>query len=958
MIASGLLLFCSVLFLAAAVFFLIKGKRYKGLFATLLFFASDLFLNYAAFPPLEGLHIRGNLFLGLMSAFQTFTLDASYDEIISNLSGMGYLCKAYAAILLTIAPIVGGAAVLNVLSGVFPYFHFLFRNLLCKETIVFSFLNEQSYELLGSMEERGELHSGVCVVFANTWIEEGNEDESAMVESVKRLNAICVKRNASEIRTSALRKKRRIRYFFIRSEDERNLDDVLSVTSGESRRLWKNSDRTEMYVYAQGELAPRVLEQIYSGMEEDVKEIVHISIIPYQTTTVLQTLFHYPLYAHLDADPEKEEDLTVILAGAGEWMIEIFRTVFWCGQLPGKHLKVIMVCPDMRSMLKTRSELYYHIPELDVVENQQPYCEVSWEWMELNSHKFDQFMEQERVRHARVWFLVSGDDLKNAENAENIKSRLRALSILHQEENAPGTGAFIHYMVNDSSIQAALNKAQAAALKKAQEDAKKKGTPVTERFLLHAFGSLHDQYALDNVSGALHDIAWMLDDVWSGGSEQQKQEKEYRRRSSLAAALHIQYKLYAFGLLQYKSDTDTWATMKKALQQYDADFQERHKFQISYLEHRRWNAYTRSLGYRCVDIEAWQAYCERIGSIPTKDIAAKLHTCLVEGEEQPPFYGFLHEDGGKNWTKPEVEKAYHDKTMDALDRLSYALWLMSGKTNPNDLKEWDTYPVQDCAKKFLNLDLFRTIIRETLHIRYVYFYSPLSEILRKETDYKAVIVKLDEKLHFCDELKDILMQNYDYFRRFTVKDFISYITWFRYRLAAGDEVRKLLLHMSDWKPVRNNIYTVTIQKGYADKVYNIPGKPGYVYNTLEDAEEAVKDGDYIVTGVKGEMYPIKEENLGKYDVKKDAVTDEPKEVTTKQTDEIWAYVRIPAGIRFTVTTARGELKGNRSGVEHGSGDCILVKTRLIGGQRVPDMTKPGWIVNGAVFSVLYTEDLS
>ena len=159
-----------------------------------------------------------------------------------------------------------------------------------------------------------------------------------------------------------------------------------------------------------------------------------------------------------------------------------------------------------------------------------------------------------------------------------------------------------------------------------------------------------------------------------------------------------------------------------------------------------------------------------------------------------------------------------------------------------------------------------------------------------------------------------------------------------------------------WAFFENKSYCAKIQKGHADTVYNVPERMGIVYNILEDSFEPVNDSCYIVTGAAGEMWPISEKALKKYDIAPEKITDLPQEVRTIPTDTVFAGIRIPAQTAFTLEVDYGEkcvLRGNREGIGHDAGDWILVAAKQVNGEYVPDFEDAGRIVNGEIFSVLY-----
>lgn len=159
-----------------------------------------------------------------------------------------------------------------------------------------------------------------------------------------------------------------------------------------------------------------------------------------------------------------------------------------------------------------------------------------------------------------------------------------------------------------------------------------------------------------------------------------------------------------------------------------------------------------------------------------------------------------------------------------------------------------------------------------------------------------------------------------------------------------------------WELFTNKSYQAKIQKANPEKIYNVPDKKGVVYNCLEDSFEKVPDTGFIVTGAMGEMWCIPEKALTKYKINKDDITDEPQPVMTVETGAVLAGIQIPADTEFTLEVDYGEkalLKGNRKGIDHGTGDYVLVCTKLVNGQYVPDFDDSGRIVNGAVINILY-----
>ena len=69
-----------------------------------------------------------------------------------------------------------------------------------------------------------------------------------------------------------------------------------------------------------------------------------------------------------------------------------------------------------------------------------------------------------------------------------------------------------------------------------------------------------------------------------------------------------------------------------------------------------------------------------------------------------------------------------------------------------------------------------------------------------------------------------------------------------------------------WRFYANRSYRAKIQTADSQRVYNVADTPGVVYNCLEDAYEKVGDSGYVITGIAGDMWPIGEKAVKKYNV--------------------------------------------------------------------------------------------
>ena len=101
-------------------------------------------------------------------------------------------------------------------------------------------------------------------------------------------------------------------------------------------------------------------------------------------------------------------------------------------------------------------------------------------------------------------------------------------------------------------------------------------------------------------------------------------EKTYQRGAGIARELHQSYKIFSAGC----SGADTYEKKCEYIRRIAKEPQLRNA--LTWLEHRRWNAYIRSLGYEYPGDSYVGHKDSKEGSLAYKDAKLKYHTCLVE----------------------------------------------------------------------------------------------------------------------------------------------------------------------------------------------------------------------------------------------------------------------------------------------------------------------------------------
>lgn len=190
---------------------------------------------------------------------------------------------------------------------------------------------------------------------------------------------------------------------------------------------------------------------------------------------------------------------------------------------------------------------------------------------------------------------------------------------------------------------------------------------------LYAFGSLNEVYSWDNVYmdkhklfaegiGAAYGKAQMCQKHIDDNKTRSKNDnKNYNYWADLARAMHINYKVFSLGFISksvfdyslddFKLHEDDIKEQCKiywqiALSQYGIieladklkltyEDVELKKHLLAWLEHRRWTAFTRTMGYQ------YSGEIEKnlqLNGESHKNMELKLHPCLIEAKK-PVLYG-------------------------------------------------------------------------------------------------------------------------------------------------------------------------------------------------------------------------------------------------------------------------------------------------------------------------------
>lgn len=674
----------------------------------------------------QGLTVGDELLNSMVHALQTFSMDEDYTVYISTGKEMigaiigGKLAQIVYGIVTSIqnvlAPIAGGAFILDVLTSLIPQLklHFLCNRIIRiqKKRIYFSVLNEKSLALAKDILETSDKNP--IIVFSDVYVD-GNSDEkrSEMLAEAKKLGMICLRDDLTHIRKPSYGDRE---YYLMDEFESENLQKLIGLTASENVKFVKDS---KIYFFVQSDLYVQIEKQIRGSFDEEEKKKLlgdgkMPTLIPIdEYRNLVQNLFdEVPLFEPLiDKDDKNELKLTIF--GNGMIGTQALLNAYWLGQMMTStgtdknatmttcRLAINVVSKDKEDTFY--SKLDYINPEIrktavekdpilgwnpnDDNEFNPSYCTINYTEADvkkgdvLSSEKIGQLLDSD-------YFVVAlGNDFDNIAVAEKLHGLIGEKHITSDFRGK----AVIAYAVFDPELARTLNRQKKYYIKEDDNEA---------YLYMHAFGSIDSVYCCDNVFMTKHSLiskqignAYTKAQMVNSRINQSRNDEKsnYNYWGDLARAAHIRYKLFSLGWITtsvfqkedtaYKDDIEEQYKIYQKLavlektklpeaekKELMSDLEgkcndlERKKEYLAWLEHRRWCAFVRTMGYRSVEIEK---VLKTTGE--NKDHRLKLQACIVEAF-QPKNCGDTYRS---------------DKERDCLDHVAH-------KTETN-YKEYDYY---------------------------------------------------------------------------------------------------------------------------------------------------------------------------------------------------------------------------------------------------------------------------
>ena len=580
--------------------------------------------------------------------------------IAKNIDLCVFLYGIYASILDLLAPITGAAALFSILTMALPKFKLKCSFL--KKQYYFSELNERSIALAKSIiNKETKFWNHPVLVFTDVYVDNENEKISELYLIAKKMGAICVKDDIVHLKIKTLKEKE---IFLMDKNENDNIKHLSELNSGQYKDYLKN---TTIYVFYQDDSYALIENKIKSDIAkryvDSTKSPVIIRVKEYENL-ILGLLSKKPLIEPLlrnfkdglpypAGDRTCEYNLTII--GSGKIGLQMLLSSSWCGQFYGYKLNINVVSNVSKSDFERDINNFYpefiestktNSPSLKVYSDfaimNEPYFNLRYGEYDFNKISLsdvkcvsftDDVKKDFKIIDSDYFLIALGNDEANMLAAEKLKRQISVTQ--YQQSNEKHKNRVIAFAVYNEKFNETLRESSFDGDYKIE---------------LFPFAGVEETYGYKNITSIDQDPAAILvgksyqNQTFKEMTIEEKRENQaeqdkkiYDIMSSKARAVHFKYRIFSAFLLNkndVSSDEFTWEELydfdDKTIDIY-SDFalsdeakEKRDKAlqYLTWLEHRRWNAYMRSIGF---------SYDSQKG----KNIELKLHGCLCECSRFP-----------------------------------------------------------------------------------------------------------------------------------------------------------------------------------------------------------------------------------------------------------------------------------------------------------------------------------
>lgn len=639
------------------------------LVAILLLFFSIVFIKYGTgiytssqaglfkIPAFKYVEIFAD---SVIHALQSFSMDENYSEALTTGKEMIFLrtnshlmvkfYSFYVSGISIIAPIAGGAMILDLIVSIFPKLKFNIYKLVFKnrEKYIFSELNDKSLALAESVLDKSSFWKRPLLIFTDAYLDNEQEKSSELFKSAKNLGAICLSDDIINLNIANVKNK----LLFLIDENEKENALTLSKFADE-KNFSLLTNNAKVYVFYKDDnltlLQTSVAKSmkkiaIKGGMTSEALSNSIIRVNCYQNLA-FDILQKYPLYYPIRKN--ETNDLKISIIGGGKIGTEMFLASSWAGQLYGINLHINVASQEKRNEFERKINSIN--PEIlesttpghdslkifsDRDDKSEPY--FNFGYAEINAKAYSpekvEFDNNDNLLDSDYVLVCLGSDEMNIQYADQL-SRSKKIDSSKKKEMR------ILYVVYDDGLCNMLNSVN---------------SKCENNVYLTAIGNLNSLYSYENI--VTDELYPLVKNVFQKtynshnkmlfDSDEQTLKGQYNYWSTVAKTIHLPYRVFN-ALRLNNSEIEVGEELKTSdLKEYYSILEDKRKElgdneivkKLTWLEHRRWNAYLRSQGYRSVNKDT------------EKNFNLRIHPCIVEFWDSSLEY--IDKETGKPITPP------------------------------------------------------------------------------------------------------------------------------------------------------------------------------------------------------------------------------------------------------------------------------------------------------------------
>ena len=655
--------FFVILFLAAG-YLIIRKKAGSNGFITLLVYVFSIIFLLRMCVNISMESDKLGIFETIMDSFvhtlQSFSMDEDYTMFVMGgknaLGGATVSAEVYGvviSILNAMAPILGGAIILDILTGLFPRLKIIFNPQ--REKFIFSELNINSitlaedivrdcnYNRLITNEQKSFfIKQKPLIIFTDAYPDSKSESISELFERAKAIKAICL---STDIKHLPVKKSRSVFYFLIDNDEHTNLESVNDLLNEPGCRiLWpKPCDNnglraTTIIVLSQSDYSVNLVNHILNKRKETIHEVLVRPIRDY-SNMAMNLVRDIPLFTALadkkTAEPVSagmseyvftpQNTLHVTLIGSGGIAEEFFKTVFWCGQIAGYQLHIHVIsktakdmrdriehdCPELFRSCDSHDDILKIYPYRKDSKYAPPYA-VCNDFIDNIDAEYVQDYPDHILSDTDYFLVALGSDEKNIHTAAVLS---REIHRRHLEEGKDIHPVIVPIVFDDQLADTVRN-----------------GMPESYEPYMLPYGTLSDRFSCKNIFMVeTRDHSQKNGELYDASKQEARVQDEYSYWANTTKSYHAKYKL--FSLYNYLNIPLSWKfgddLCPERISITENDDNDRI---IAWMEHRRWNAYLRSCGFSCPTDRQLARFTASSPKHDHKNISLKIHSCLVEAD--------------------------------------------------------------------------------------------------------------------------------------------------------------------------------------------------------------------------------------------------------------------------------------------------------------------------------------